>query len=242
MSPLLSWCWPIPITRTQWYLLVAGLICARLSSRNFRLRRRQQKCARWQPRKICELEKGNLFPAKLISESYRCRFCTALNLHILKSPFSVITLRLLVMVQCNKLDGRFGYLILSTLIRIDILGGIVSKYQRLVLSDDQNIVGIPALLSTWRRREMQSLIRGGADKSLVRPGRKQATATKLGTYSTYPPWSSIHSLARCSKFCKPLKKKFRMLSVQPSLRGSNDLSVGEKWRPFYCFFSPGNRW
>jgi len=52
------------------------------------------------------------------------------------------------MVQCNKLDGRFGYLILSTLIRIDILGGIVSKYQRLVLSDDQNIVGIPALLST----------------------------------------------------------------------------------------------
>jgi hypothetical protein len=27
-------------------------------------------------------------------------------------------------------------------------------------------------------------VRGGADKSLVRPGRKQATATKLGIYST----------------------------------------------------------
>ena len=26
----------------------------------------------------------------------------------------------------------------------------------------------------------------GADKSLARPGRKQATATKLGIYSTYP--------------------------------------------------------
>jgi len=27
--------------------------------------------------------------------------------------------------------------------------------------------------------------RGGAGKSLARPGRKQATATKLGIYSTY---------------------------------------------------------
>jgi hypothetical protein len=49
-------------------------------------------------------------------------------------------------------------------------------------------------------------IRGGADKSLARPGRKQATATKLGMYSTYSPRSSIHFLARCSNFCKPLKK------------------------------------
>jgi len=46
----------------------------------------------------------------------------------------------------------------------------------------------------------------GADKSLARPGRKQATATKLGIYSTQSPRSSIHFLARCSNFCKPLKK------------------------------------
>ena len=46
----------------------------------------------------------------------------------------------------------------------------------------------------------------GADKSLARPGRKQSTATKLGIYSTYSPRSSIHFLARCSNFCKPLKK------------------------------------
>ena len=39
-------------------------------------------------------------------------------------------------------------------------------------------------------------IRGGGDKSLARPGRKQATATKLGIYS-------INSSARCSIFCKP---------------------------------------
>ena len=49
-------------------------------------------------------------------------------------------------------------------------------------------------------------IRGGADKSLSRPGRKQATAPKLGIYSTYSPRSSIHCLACCSNVCKPLKK------------------------------------
>ena len=31
---------------------------------------------------------------------------------------------------------------------------------------------------------MEQFIRGGADKSLARPGIKQATATKLGIYST----------------------------------------------------------
>ena len=50
------------------------------------------------------------------------------------------------------------------------------------------------------------IIRGGAGKSLARPGRKQATAIKLGIYSTHSSRSSIHFLARCSKFCKPLKK------------------------------------
>jgi len=34
--------------------------------------------------------------------------------------------------------------------------------------------------------------------SLARLRRKQATATKLRTYSTYSPWSSIHFLACCS--------------------------------------------
>jgi len=52
-------------------------------------------------------------------------------------------------------------------------------------------------------------IRGVANKSLPRLGRKQATATKLGIYSTYSPRSSIHFLARCSDFCKSLKKKIQ---------------------------------
>ena len=41
-------------------------------------------------------------------------------------------------------------------------------------------------------------VRWDADNSLARPGREQATATKLGIYSTYSPLSSIHFLARCS--------------------------------------------
>jgi len=58
-------------------------------------------------------------------------------------------------------------------------------------------------------------LRRGADKFLARPGRKQATATKLAIYSTYSPRSSIHFLARCYNFCKPLKKKNRNV-VRPT--------------------------
>jgi len=81
-----------------------------------------------------------------------------------------------------------------------------------------------------------TLIRGSPDKSLARPGRKQATATKLGIYSTYSPRSSIHFLALCPNFCKPLKKKFRRLIVQPGLHGSNYLHVERKMATFQLFF------
>jgi hypothetical protein len=50
-------------------------------------------------------------------------------------------------------------------------------------------------------------VRGVVDMSSARPGRKQATATKLGIYSTYSPGSSIRFLARCSNLFNPLKKK-----------------------------------
>ena len=73
-------------------------------------------------------------------------------------------------------------------------------------------------------------------RSLAWPGRKQATAAKLGIYSTYFPRSSIHFLALCSNFCKPLKKKIRRFSVQPGLRGSNDLRVGRKMATFQLIF------
>ena len=81
---------------------------------------------------------------------------------------------------------------------------------------------------------------GGADKSLARPVRKQPTATKLGIYSTCSQRSSIHFLARCPNFCKPLRKNFRRMSVRPGLRGSNDLRVGRKMATFQLFFQ--SRW
>ena len=56
-------------------------------------------------------------------------------------------------------------------------------------------------------------------RPFARPGRKQAT--KRGIYSTYSPRSSIHFLALCCNFTGH-SKKFRKLSVQPGLRGSND--------------------
>jgi len=60
----------------------------------------------------------------------------------------------------------------------------------------------------------------GADKSLARPGRKQAAATKL--------W-----------FLQATQKQFRMLSVQPGLRGSNDLLVGRKMSNFQLLIQSG---
>ena len=83
---------------------------------------------------------------------------------------------------------------------------------------------------------MGNILRWGADKYLVRPGRKQTTATKIEICSTYSPQKSIHFLASCSNVCKPIKKKISMLSVQPGLRGSNDLRVGRKMATFQWFF------
>jgi hypothetical protein len=88
-----------------------------------------------------------------------------------------------------------------------------------------------------------SIITRGCWQVLSPTIRKQATATKLGIYSTYSPRSSRHFLARCRNFCKPLKKNSegcprptRSPQQQwPPRRTKNcDLSI--------VFFSPGNRW
>jgi len=79
------------------------------------------------------------------------------------------------------------------------------------------------------------ILREGADKSLARPGRKQATATKLGIYSTYSPRSSIYFLARCSNFWKPLKKKKKCPSNQVSAAALASV-VGRKMATFQLFF------
>ena len=80
-------------------------------------------------------------------------------------------------------------------------------------------------------------VRGGADKSLARPWRKQATVTKLGIYSTYSPRSSIHFLARCSNFCKTLKKKSEGCPSNQVSAAAMTSASDEKWRLFNCFFS-----
>ena len=78
------------------------------------------------------------------------------------------------------------------------------------------------MISVWQirvilRKACPSKIWGGADKSLARPGRKQATTTKLGIYSTYSPRSSMHFLTLYSKVCKPLKniQKFDRPTTSP---------------------------
>ena len=80
---------------------------------------------------------------------------------------------------------------------------------------------------------VETVLRGGADKSLAQPGRKQTTATKIWIYSTYSPRSSIHFLARCFNFCKLQKK---ISEGCPSNHISNDLRVGRKMATFQLFF------
>ena len=61
----------------------------------------------------------------------------------------------------------------------------------------------------------------GTDRSLARPGKKQATSTKL-------------------LLLQATQKQFRRLYVQPGLRGSNELRVGRKKAAFQLFFQSGS--
>ena len=85
-------------------------------------------------------------------------------------------------------------------------------------------------------------LRGSADKSLARPGKKQPTATKFWIYSTYSPRSSIQFLTRCSNFCKPLKKNSEGCPSNQVSAAPMTFASDEKWWTFNCFISPGNRW
>jgi hypothetical protein len=74
-------------------------------------------------------------------------------------------------------------------------------------------------------------VQGGAGKSLARPGRKQATGTKLVIYSTYSPWSSIHFLASCSNFWKTLKKNSETCQSNHVSVAAMTSTSDKKWRP-----------
>jgi len=82
---------------------------------------------------------------------------------------------------------------------------------------------------------ISKILRRGADKSLARPGRKQATGT-IGIYSTYSPRCSIHFLVCCCNFCKPLKKNLEGCPSNQVSAVEITSALYEKWRTFNCFF------
>jgi len=82
-------------------------------------------------------------------------------------------------------------------------------------------------------------IRGGDDKSLAQPGRKEATAGKLGIYSTYSSQSSLHFLASFSIFCKSLKKKSEGCPSNQVSAAAMTSASDEIWRRFNCFLVQG---
>ena len=94
---------------------------------------------------------------------------------------------------------------------IDSLVGSGTKVLSASLGGESLIIANRYYVYVWYQSLVQNasavaetlFVRGVADKSLARPGRKQVTATKLGIYSTYSPRSSIHFLARCSNFLHP---------------------------------------
>ena len=65
---------------------------------------------------------------------------------------------------------------------------------------------------------------------------KQATATKLGIYSTHSPRSSIYFLARCSNICQPLKKNSEGCPSNQVSAAAMTYASDEKWRTFSYFF------
>jgi hypothetical protein len=71
----------------------------------------------------------------------------------------------------------------------------------------------------------------GADKSLAQPGRKQATASKLGIYSTFSPRSPVHFLGGFSNISKPLKK-FRNCPFNQISDATMTSASDNKWQSF----------
>ena len=65
-----------------------------------------------------------------------------------------------------------------------------------------------------------------ADKSLARPGRKLATATKLGIYPIYSPRSAIHFYKTLKKHSEGCPSNQVSAAAMTSLRTKNgDLSI-----------------
>ena len=63
--------------------------------------------------------------------------------------------------------------------------------------------------------------------------------TKLRIYSTYSTQNSIHFLAHCSNFCKPLKKHSESSPSNKVSVAVMTLASDKNWRTFNCFSVQG---
>ena len=131
----------------------------------------------------------------------RCNLCG-----IQEQAFTPAEPRNKNLIQLSRSTQRFCcYILVGTVTRygLTVRGLNPSRGKRFSFLHD-----LDRLETTNFSKEITTIlrVRGGADKSLARPGRKQATATKLGIYLTHSPRSAIHFLTRCSNFCRPLKK------------------------------------
>ena len=77
-------------------------------------------------------------------------------------------------------------------------------------------------------------LRGNADKSLPRPGRRQATRPNSG-FINLVTRSSVPSLARCSIFCKPLKKNSEGCPSNEVFAAAITTASNENWLIFNTF-------
>jgi len=113
---------------------------------------------------------------------------------------------------------------------------VVMLYQILLPHKEKVWYGLQLGIYVLRIWRISLFVRGGADKSLARPRRKHARATRLGIYSTYSPLSSIHFLARCSNFCKSLKKNSEGCPSNQVSAAAMTSASDLKWRTFNGFF------
>jgi hypothetical protein len=110
----------------------------------------------------------------------------------------------------RKLDLKKLFFILPT----------ITYFGNIRVSSKQNCLTLKSLQISFHADGMK--LRGGVDKSLARPGRKQATATKLRIYST-------QFLARGSNFCKQIKKKSEHCPKNQVSEAAMNSVSDEKW-------------
>jgi hypothetical protein len=147
-------------------------------------------------------------PSCFMCKTHKLKFTRAfLSVFHTKKPTITMTINMMsfvVQTQCNKIKLFLAH---SKVTRTMVTNSTVfSDRTSCCLINRERIKSYSSHVCRQLVYRLEYKRSGGADKSLAQPRRKQATATKLGIYSTYSLQSSIQLLAHCSNFCKPLKK------------------------------------